>query len=817
MHKTHNGQPIELFYSYCHEDEEFRDRMETALALLSRDGLLNEWHDRKILPGQDLNDEIKKHMDRSDILVFLFSDGFFASDACVEEWKYAKELADRGKSIIRIPIIVRVCPWLDFLGVDNVMTLPQDGIAISSHEDHDVAWSQVYQGIKAVVEDFRSSVMPKQDYLHSLTKTESVGNNREYINLTDIFVFPKMTKLENENEDEIRLVTIDNREDLLRMDRVVIHGQEKCGKTALAKYLYLTLIEEGRPVIMLNIPDSGQRVDEGYIQRNYEEQHSGDFESWSRRGDKTLIIDDYQPSPRMFRLLGQVRKTFERIVILMASDVFISYFRDEQRMADFDQLKIEPLNQAQQETLIRKRLARSDLAEPVTDTFVDHVENDVNGVIISNRIVPRYPFYVLSILQAYENYMPDNMVFTSSGHCYHALIVASLIRSGLSRSGGDLDSAFNFLEHLALKRFEVARDGELTEFSFDEFKREYAERFPIRASVVNRLSGEQYSVIDHGGGFRINYVYYFFLGKRLASDKARYANIISEMCEQSHISTNHLTLLFIIHHSADLTVIDHILQKTAESVIDTEVATLTPDQTRHFRNLVLELPDDIAATGPVREERRKERELKSEGDISDLDVEGEAEEIFRVLKNNKVIGQVLRNKYGQLEKTKIEDVVETIVDSALRLANIVLSEENAMSEIAEIIAETFDENDPDEIRRLVEFVLFGWTMMNLEQAVNAINVPEIRESVLAVVKRKNSPAYDLIGYFNRLYSASEISRRDRDELRRLLKKHNDVFIEKVLSLYTQQFLNTHASNPLIEQSIYDLLGVKRVPRLLRGL
>ena len=536
-----------------------------------------------------------------------------------------------------------------------------------------------------------------------------------------------------------------------------------------------------------------------------------------RLSDKMLIIDDYQPSPRMFRLLDRVRGHFANIVVLMSSDVFISYFKDERRMAEFEQLKIEPLNHAQQEILIRKRLDRSDGSEPVTDAFVDQIENDVNSVIITHRIVPRYPFYVLSILQAYENYMPDNMIFTSSGHCYHALIVASLIRTGISRSGGALGSAFNFLEQLALKRFETARGRRGGQFSFTRFKDDYKERFPIRNSVLTRLSEGSHSIIDGDGKFRVNYVYYFFLGKILATDKERFAEIISEMCDESHVSSNHLTLLFLIHHSRDSAVIDHILEQTSKSMNDTGVATLSPEQTRRFRGFVSELPEAIGSSLPVQKERTREREAKGDRDISELDFDGEAEEIFRILKNNKVIGQVLRNKYGQMEKQKIEAIIEIIVDSALRLVDLVLSDENVMPENAEILAEIHEDWDDDEIRRMVEFVMFGWTMINLEQATHAINIPEIRDAVGAVVANKNKAAYDLVGYFNQLSSANEMSQRERVQLRRLLRKHNDMFVTKVLSLYTQQFLNTHASDPLVEQSIYDLLRVKRVPRLLRGL
>ena len=35
--------------------------------------------------------------------------------------------------------------------------------------------------------------------------------------------------------------------------------------------------------------------------------------------------------------------------------------------------------------------------KPITDGFVDQVESRVNSIVISNKIVPRYPFYILAI------------------------------------------------------------------------------------------------------------------------------------------------------------------------------------------------------------------------------------------------------------------------------------------------------------------------------------------------------------------------------------------------------------------------------------
>ena len=113
---------------------------------------------------------------------------------------------------------------------------------------------------------------------------------------------------------------------------------------------------------------------------------------------------------------------------------------------------------------------------PVTDGYVDQVEDHVNSVIISDRIVPRYPFYVLSILQTYEVYMPGNMSITSYGHCYYVLIVASLIRTGISGADDDINACFNFAENLAFEIYKHRENSEIP-FDFPSFLKRYEERF----------------------------------------------------------------------------------------------------------------------------------------------------------------------------------------------------------------------------------------------------------------------------------------------------------------------------------------------------
>lgn len=49
---------IPIFYSYSHKDEEFRKTLETHLSILKRQGYINEWHNRRIAPGDNWEEDI---------------------------------------------------------------------------------------------------------------------------------------------------------------------------------------------------------------------------------------------------------------------------------------------------------------------------------------------------------------------------------------------------------------------------------------------------------------------------------------------------------------------------------------------------------------------------------------------------------------------------------------------------------------------------------------------------------------------------------------------------------------------------------------
>lgn len=76
---------MKLFYSYSHKNESCREDMEKHLSLLKREGKIDGWSDRKILAGENINNQIDANFYNADIICLLMSSDFIASEACMKE------------------------------------------------------------------------------------------------------------------------------------------------------------------------------------------------------------------------------------------------------------------------------------------------------------------------------------------------------------------------------------------------------------------------------------------------------------------------------------------------------------------------------------------------------------------------------------------------------------------------------------------------------------------------------------------------------------------------------------------------------------
>jgi len=100
-------QPVRIFYSYAHEDEELLRRLKTHLAEVRRQGLVEEWFDREITPGQEWAGAIDAALEQAELVLLLVSADFLDSGYCNGvELKRALERAVAGEIRI-LPVYLR--------------------------------------------------------------------------------------------------------------------------------------------------------------------------------------------------------------------------------------------------------------------------------------------------------------------------------------------------------------------------------------------------------------------------------------------------------------------------------------------------------------------------------------------------------------------------------------------------------------------------------------------------------------------------------------------------------------------------------------
>jgi hypothetical protein len=149
-----------IFFSYSHKDEELRDRLETALATMRRQGLIEAWHDRRLRSGDDFDQGVRAELERADVILLLVSPDFIASDYCHDvEMTRALERHERGEARV-IPVILRACDWKP-MPFGKLLAAPRDGKPVRSWPDLDEAFLDVVTAIR--------SALPKSGSVQELT------------------------------------------------------------------------------------------------------------------------------------------------------------------------------------------------------------------------------------------------------------------------------------------------------------------------------------------------------------------------------------------------------------------------------------------------------------------------------------------------------------------------------------------------------------------------------------------------------------------------------------------------------------------------
>lgn len=228
-------QPVEVFVSYSHRDDELRGHLETSLIMLRHRGVVRQWSDRRIIPGQEWDKQIDKQLESADIIILLVSPDFLASAYCYDiEVVRAMQRHERDEACV-IPVILRFTDdWQSAL-FGKVQALPKDGQPVTDWDNRDEAFADVAAGIRRAVEELLSR------------RVGLVGNGNEPKKspLSSLIPRPPVIGFVSRCDLQGRDIVTRLKEELApgRTQLVTLSGPGGIGKTTLAAEIARSLLE----------------------------------------------------------------------------------------------------------------------------------------------------------------------------------------------------------------------------------------------------------------------------------------------------------------------------------------------------------------------------------------------------------------------------------------------------------------------------------------------------------------------------------------------------------------------------------------------
>ena len=809
MSSKKSRAPVRLFYSYCHQDAKFRDDMERCLRPLEDAGLV-QWSDEQISPGAQFSAEIRTQLNDAHIVVFLISPNFLDSEPCRDEWALGKENSKSNSSVL-IPVVLRPCGWADFDDMSHYLALPKDGQPVSSFTNPDEAWMEVYEGIKSVVEDLRSKPKMKPSRLNELAKVGMISQHGDLVRLSDIFEFPVIHATDSQGASS---VPVSGASSILRRKRILLHGDILSGKTSLCVHL-MEHLEKGSqaPTLYVDLAvEALRRPSMDAYEKLFSSQCDGAFARW-KASRPLVILDNLSSTEDSKRHLRFCIKQFDRVIVTTLSDVYFAYRSNLSELVDFDIMHLQPLTHVKQERLVRKWLRRSSAGD-VSHAQIDGLEREVNSVIVDNRILPRYPYYVLSILQMREGFMPKDLKMTAYGHCHYMMILACLIKSGVGSADSGINACLNFASHFAYFLF-THHDGwrnNLADSDFPDFVSAYRGDYLLDDRTLQRLQHKEYGIIGRNN-FRASYMYYYFLGKYMADNgrSPEVRQLVEEMAAKCYVTENSFVLMSVIHHSADAEVIDDIVIRNLCSLDHVPPATLTPPETKAIEEMLRDMPADYLSNEGVETERERVRGARDEAERNDVDIEEDSpiedvNDIYRILKYNEILGQIIRNKHGDLTKSRLKEIIGSITECGLRVVSLILLDRDQILSVAEFVKEHNPDATAERICSDIAKLSFFTCVVLLSRIASQLNKRELQELVQEVLR--DDAANDVIRYFvwlageDRFLEGKRASQQpDVLRLRKLWNRHNDKMLRRIISLATQHYINTHTTAAQAKQAV----------------
>ncbi|RDB05614.1 STAND family AAA ATPase [Runella aurantiaca] len=576
--------------------------------------------------------------------------------------------------------------------------------------------------------------------------------NVSQVRLLDIYTFPRIEYINYSEEDvKNRNHFSEDSEALINsLDsniRLSFLGPENIGKSAMMKIIFFKLHSKGLVPILVE----GKRINE----TNIDDFITLTLDCFSKQYDSknneyllqlpkekiVILIDNFDKinfnKKYKGRLLSNLLNHYENIIItgneLMSLEDFLSEdAADSNILNSFKTYSIREFGHLLRSKFINKWITLGNQEMIIDEDRIRKLDNaeSIVKTVTGKNLVPNYPIFLLTILQAIELGNPANLTASTFGHYYQFLIQKSF--SSILKTQHEITSYNNYICELAYFIFKN-KSKILTISKLKKFDSSYRNLYTITPTLdqilENLCAAKILEESDKIYEFKYLYIYYFFVSKYLSDniDNNETKQTISALIKRIYQAEFANILLFLTHHTKDRYLIEEVLENAKSLFEDISIFKLEPSN-KAINNLVTKLPQVAYKPKSVDDHRDEINKQKDEmddiyskesddesfqlpdleEDITKLDIISHLNLSFKMIE---VLGQILKNNYGKISNPKLYDLVEETYLLGLRTLNIFFSalEGNMdvfISQIQSIITEK-NLSDPVKIESVSRQILFS--------------------------------------------------------------------------------------------------------------
>lgn len=617
---------------------------------------------------------------------------------------------------------------------------------------------------------------------------------------------------------------------------IILEGDSQIGKSSLLKKLYIDFLCKDKFPLLINASNiKDDNIDKIFKKLLNNQYNNANYDEYKQlhTSEKILFIDDFQKigliSNKVKDFIESIKKIFGKIYI-----TFDSIHGDMPKLQsvfnEFQFYSIKSLGFKKTHDLIKKHFSL--IKNPLTIEKQDFIDKtrytfDQLRVVLGNKVIPSYPIFILSILQTLKNSSFD-LKETSYAYCYQSLIHYALA-SKASIANDDLGQHMNFLKNLAFHFHKMEYDY-ITIKNLKKFYDEYAEKFIIInfENLIQNLLNSQIIIKDEDlYRFGYKYILYFLAAKYISDiiNTEEGKQIVTYLFDNLHSEKNANILVFITHHTNDISFIYDSMFNAMVPFENVEPITLNREDPYYvtINNVTKILSNDLIEQDHTPEEEiekqlivKDEAELEREkiknkhGNTEDAD-DIVARPFLQAFRSIDIVGQIVKNRKGDLDKRKIEELITEIYYTGFRtIGYLGKIFSDAHDELVDNLMKKFHGNElsyeiKQKIFNFIQIISLQTCLGVFSKLIFAVGIKDLNEIFDNVATSINTPAAKLVSFsINSYYN--DMSVGDVIELSQEFKK-NPVAMS-ILKSRVRAYIYTNHVSYRKKQKIAQALGMK---------